>query len=50
MLKSSLIFKTNSAQLVEKNFEKTFQKKKNYPLLGFECFGHAKQILICVKL
>jgi hypothetical protein len=47
MLKSSLIFKRNSAHLVGK---KTFEKNKDYPLSKFECFEHAKKNLICVKL
>jgi hypothetical protein len=46
MLKSSLIFKRNGVHLVEK---KTFEKNKNFPLLRFECFEHAKIFLIYVK-
>jgi hypothetical protein len=41
MLKSSPIFRTNGVHLVE--------KKKDYALLRFECFEHAKTFLICVK-
>jgi hypothetical protein len=40
MLKSSLIFKRNSAHLVEK---KMFEKTKDYPFSRFECFEHAKK-------
>jgi hypothetical protein len=47
MLKSSPIFKWNGAHLVEK---KNLKKNKDYPLLRFECFEHAKAFLICVKL
>jgi hypothetical protein len=47
MLKSSPIFKKNGAHLEEK---RTFEKNKDYPFLRFECFEHAKKILICVKL
>jgi hypothetical protein len=47
MLKSFPIFKKNGAHLVEK---KMFEKNKGYPLLRFECFEHAKKVIICVKL
>jgi hypothetical protein len=48
MLKSFSIFKTNGPiHLVEK---KTFEKIKDYPLLKFQCFEHAKTFFICVKL
>jgi hypothetical protein len=30
--------------------KKTFEKNKDYPLLKFESFEHAKTFLICVKL
>jgi hypothetical protein len=48
MLKSSSIFKRIGANLVEKKVH--FGKKKDYSLLRFECFEHAKTFLICVKL
>jgi hypothetical protein len=47
MLKYSSTFRRNGAHLVEK---KTFKKNKNYSLLRFECFEHAKTLLIYVKL
>jgi hypothetical protein len=47
MLKSSPIFKGNGAHFVEK---RKFEKTKDYPLFKFECFEHAKTLLICVKL
>jgi hypothetical protein len=47
MLKSSPIFKKNDAHLVEK---KDIEKNKDCPFLKFECFEHAKNILIYVKL
>jgi len=46
MLKSSPIFKKNGVHLVEK---KTFEKKKECPFSRFECFEHAKTLLICAK-
>jgi hypothetical protein len=47
MLKSSLILKMNGAHMVEKNM---FEKNKDCPPSRFECFDHAKTLLICVKL
>jgi hypothetical protein len=46
MLKSFPIFKKNGVHLAEKM---TFEKNKDCLLLRFECFGHAKTFLICVK-
>jgi hypothetical protein len=46
-VKSSLIFRRNGAQLLEK---RTFEKNKDCPLSRFECFEHAKTFFICVKL
>jgi hypothetical protein len=40
MLESSPIFKRNGAHSVQKM---TFEKNKNYPLLRFESFEHAKK-------
>jgi hypothetical protein len=37
----------NGAHLVEK---KDVGKKKDCPLSKFECFGHVKIFVICVKL
>jgi hypothetical protein len=42
MLKSSSIFKRNSAHLVEK---RTFGKNKDCPFLRFGCFEHANIFL-----
>jgi hypothetical protein len=30
--------------------KKTFEKNKDYPLLRFECFEHAKKIYLCQAL
>jgi hypothetical protein len=47
MLKSSPIFRRIGAHLVIK---KTFENNKDCPFPNFECFEHAKTLLICVKL
>jgi hypothetical protein len=47
MLKSFSIFTRNGAHLIER---KTFEKRKDYSFLNFECFEHAKKNLVCVKL